>query len=265
MMSGWIGCATGGIWPWPSRITIIRTAPMRGVGKCQRARSGPARCIRRSSSPGPGSCPICGMALGTDDADALDGPSPEYADMKRRFVIGLILACRWFALEMGGHLTGCRLIWPATSPNWVQMVLATPVVLWAGWPFLRARLGLAQNAHLNMFTLIAMGTGVAWIYSMVATLAPGIVPGGVSHNGRLGRGLFRGGGGHHRAGPARAGARTARPGNDQRRDPRAARPVAQARPRVRADGSDEEITLDQVAVGDTLRVRPARRFRSMAR
>jgi hypothetical protein len=180
---------------------------------------------------GPGSCPICGMALEPMTPTLNDGPSPEYADMKRRFVIGLILALPVVALEMGGHLTGLRHYLDGNIANLIQMVLATPVVLWAGWPFFQRGWASVKSRHLNMFTLIAMGTGVAWIYSIAAALAPGIVPAGVSRNGpRLSRGLLRGGCGHYRAGPARPVARTARPGNDQRSDPRAARPVAQARP-----------------------------------
>ncbi|MCB1417435.1 MAG: YHS domain-containing protein, partial [Nitratireductor sp.] len=112
--------------------------------------------------PGPGSCPICGMALEPMTPTLGDGPSPEYADMKRRFVIGLALSLPVVVLEMGGHLLGMGRLIGQQMSNWVQMVLATPVVLWAGWPFFERGWASVKSRHLNMFTLIAMGTGVAW-------------------------------------------------------------------------------------------------------
>ena len=124
---------------------------------------------------GPGSCPICGMALEPELITADAGPNPELADISRRFWIGLALALPVFLMEMGGHMAGIRLFSPQVS-NWVQMALATPVVLWAGWPFFERGWQSVVTHNLNMFTLIAMGTGVAWFYSVVATLAPGIFP-----------------------------------------------------------------------------------------
>ena len=109
-------------------------------------------------------------------------------------------------------------------------LLATPVVLWAGWPFFVRGWQSLVTRNLNMFTLIAMGTGVAWVYSVVATLAPGHLPAAFRGARRRGRRLLRGGGGHHGAGPARPGARTARPREHGRRHPRAARPRAEDRP-----------------------------------
>ena len=127
--------------------------------------------------PGPGSCPICGMALEPVMPDAASGPSEEYRDMRRRFWIGLFLALPVLALEMGGHMTGLHEILGRQTSNLIQMLFATPVVLWAGWPFFeRAWLSIRYKS-LNMFTLIAMGTGVAWGYSMVAALTPQIFPG----------------------------------------------------------------------------------------
>jgi Cu+-exporting ATPase len=129
---------------------------------------------------GPGSCPICGMALEPVDATADAGPNTELQDMQRRFWIALLLAIPVFALEMGGHIPGFglhHLIAPAVS-SWVQLVLSTPVVLWAGWPFFQRGWASVATRNLNMFTLIALGTGVAWLYSVVATLAPGIFPTG---------------------------------------------------------------------------------------
>ena len=206
--------------------------------------------------PGPGSCPICGMALEPMTPTLSDGPSPEFADMKRRFIIGLVLTLPVVALEMGGHFLGLgRLIGPQAS-NWLQMTLATPVVLWAGWPFFERGWASVKSRHLNMFTLIAMGTGVAWTYSMVAALLPGVFPTAfrTAHGAvpayfeaaavitvlvLLGQLL------ELRARETTSGAIRAL----LDLSPKLAR-------RVRADGSDEEVTLDEVLVGDTLRVRP---------
>lgn len=127
--------------------------------------------------PGPGSCPICGMALEPEVTTAEDsGPNPELVDFTRRFWIGLILTLPVFVLEMGGHLTGVHLPGGPQIANWVQFALATPVVLWAGWPFFVRGWQSLVNRSLNMFTLIALGTGVAWVFSAVATFAPGIFP-----------------------------------------------------------------------------------------
>ncbi|OYY75606.1 MAG: haloacid dehalogenase, partial [Sphingomonas sp. 28-62-20] len=125
---------------------------------------------------GPGACPICGMALEPEVMTAETPPNPELADFTRRFWIGLVLTIPVFALEMGGHLFNIdHLIAPQVS-NWVQLLLATPVVLWAGWPFFHRGWLSLVNRSLNMFTLIAMGTGVSWIYSVIATAAPGLFP-----------------------------------------------------------------------------------------
>jgi Cu+-exporting ATPase len=124
---------------------------------------------------GPGACPICGMALEPEMPSADAGPNIELIDMTRRFWIALALTVPVVALEMGGHLFGWHLLPPAQS-NWVQLGFATLVVLWAGWPFfVRGAQSLASR-NLNMFTLIALGTGVAWVYSFVATIAPGLFP-----------------------------------------------------------------------------------------
>ena len=124
---------------------------------------------------GPGSCPLCGMALEPEVITGEEGPNPELADMKKRFWIGLILTLPVFLLEMGSHLLNLHIVDARTS-NWVQMTLATPVVLWAGWPFFERAWASIINRSLNMFTLIAMGTGVAWIYSIIAVLVPGWFP-----------------------------------------------------------------------------------------
>jgi Cu+-exporting ATPase len=206
--------------------------------------------------PGPGSCPICGMALEPLLPSATAGPSAEYRDMRLRFWVGLALALPVFALEMGGHLTGLHMWLGRETNNWVQMLLATPVVLWAGWPFFERGWQSVRNRSLNMFSLIAMGTGVAWLYSMVAALAPDIFPvafraadGSVAVYFEaaavitvlvlLGQVL------ELRARETTSGAIRAL----LDLTPKLAR-------RVRADGSDEEIALEDVGVGDVLRIRP---------
>ncbi|HKY82789.1 MAG TPA: copper-translocating P-type ATPase [Sphingobium sp.] len=205
----------------------------------------------------PGACPICGMALEPETATAEAGPSPELADMTRRFWIALVLTVPVLVLEMGGHLfPSLHHLIPPDASGWIQLALATPVVLWAGWPFFTRGWVSIQTRNLNMFTLIAMGTGVAWAYSVVATLAPEMFPA-----------AFRGEGGavavyfeaaavitvlvllgqmlELRARERTSGAIRALLGLA----PRTAR-------RIREDGSDEEISLDDVAPGDRLRVRP---------
>ncbi|MGM0826201.1 MAG: heavy metal translocating P-type ATPase [Pseudomonadota bacterium] len=125
---------------------------------------------------GPGDCPICGMALEPDTVSLDDGPSEELSDMTRRFWIGLALSLPVLVLEMGGHLIDSGHIVSPQVSNWVQLVLATPVVLWCGWPFFVRGWKSVVSRNLNMFTLIAIGTGVSLIYSLVATLAPQIFP-----------------------------------------------------------------------------------------
>ncbi len=125
---------------------------------------------------GPGNCPICGMALEPVIATGETGSSPELRDMTRRLWIGLALALPVVALEMGAHLTGLGHYVCAQTSNGIQMLLGTPVVLWAGWPFFVRAAASLRTRNLNMFTLIALGTGAAWVYSMVGTLAPGLFP-----------------------------------------------------------------------------------------
>ncbi|WP_338691815.1 heavy metal translocating P-type ATPase [Bradyrhizobium sp. 26S5] len=124
---------------------------------------------------GPGSCPICGMALEPEQISLDDGPDPELIDMVRRFWIALALTLPVFVLEMGGHLGLGHLV-PQDWSNWISFVLATPVVLWAGAPFFVRGWQSLVTRNLNMFTLIAMGVGVAYVYSVVATLAPQLFP-----------------------------------------------------------------------------------------
>jgi len=206
--------------------------------------------------PGPGSCPICGMALEPEVVSADTKANPELADMTRRFWIGLTLAVPVFALEMGGHLTDLHRWLGQQSSNWIQLLLATPVVLWAGWPFFERAWTSLKTRNLNMFTLIAMGTGVAWVYSIAGTLWPGLFPETMrGHDGSiavyfeaaavitvlvlLGQVL------ELRAREQTSGAIRAL----LDLSPKMAR-------RIRPDGIDEDVSLDQVNAGDSLRVRP---------
>jgi Cu+-exporting ATPase len=205
---------------------------------------------------GPGACPICGMALEPELVSAETAPNPELIDMTRRFWIGLALSAPVVALEMGGHLTRLHMVLGQSLSNRLQFAFATPVVLWAGWPFFVRGWDSVRTWNLNMFTLIAMGTGVAWVYSVIATAIPGVFPA-----------AFRGPDGavavyfeaasvitvlvllgqvlELRAREATSGAIRAL----LDLAPKTAR-------RIKDDGSEEDVSLDLVAVGDKLRVRP---------
>lgn len=122
----------------------------------------------------PGNCPICGMALEPVMVVANDAPNHEYLDMQRRFWLALVLTLPIFIMEMSGHWRGHG--GSTSSSIWIQMILATPVVLWGGWPFFQRGFKSLQTLHLNMFTLISIGIGVAWSYSIVATVFPGLFP-----------------------------------------------------------------------------------------
>jgi heavy metal translocating P-type ATPase len=187
------------------------------------------------------------------------GPNPELADMTRRFWIGLALSLPVLALEMGGHLTGLDHVFPRRQSNWAQLALATPVVLWAGWPFFERGWASVVNRSLNMFTLIAMGTGVAWLYSVVATLAPGAFPA-----------AFRGHDGSVAVYFEAAAVITVLVLLGQVLELRAREQTggairallnlapAMAR-RLRDDGSEEDVPLAAIQRGDRLRVRPGDR------
>jgi Cu+-exporting ATPase len=125
---------------------------------------------------GPGSCPICGMALEPMMPTAGAGPNPELADMSKRFWIGAALALPVLVLEMGRHFLGIDRVVPPALNGWLQFILATPVVLWAGKPFFERGYQSLRSRNLNMFTLIALGTGVAWSYSVTALFAPSLFP-----------------------------------------------------------------------------------------
>ena len=126
---------------------------------------------------GPGTCPICGMALEPKGVAAIEGPSEEYLDMRRRFVVSAVLTAPLAVIVMLRHF------WPmsveafgARTLDWAELVIATPVVLWGGWPFFVRGWQSILRRRLNMFTLIALGTGVAWVYSVIGAVAPQIFP-----------------------------------------------------------------------------------------
>ena len=207
---------------------------------------------------GPGHCPICGMALEPLVATSDTGSSSELVDMSRRFWIGMALAVPVFILEMGGHFFGLhRLVAPQISA-WSQFLLSTPVVLWAGWPFFVRGWASLVNRSLNMFTLIGLGIGVAYGYSVLAVLAPGLFPDTLKMKGivpvyfeaaavitvlvLLGQVLEL---------RARAGASGAIRALHNPAPPRARR--------LRTNGGDDDIALEDVQLGDRLRVRPGER------
>ncbi|MBS5905239.1 MAG: heavy metal translocating P-type ATPase [Acetobacteraceae bacterium] len=129
---------------------------------------------------GPGNCPICGMALEPLQVTAEAAPNAELTDMTRRFWVGLVLTLPILVLEMGAHIPGLDIhhLVPSRVSVWLQFLLGTPVVLWAGWPFFVRGWQSVVNRSLNMFSLIALGTGAAYLYSLVATFAPGVFPQG---------------------------------------------------------------------------------------
>ncbi len=204
---------------------------------------------------GPGSCPICGMALEPVMVSLEHGPNAELADMTRRFWISLALTIPVFILAMSAHVMGSHMLAPQIS-NWVELVLATPVVLWGGLVFFERGWQSLVTRQFNMFTLIALGTGVSWVYSVVACVAPGIFPDRFrQHDGSvpvyfesaavitvlvlLGQVL-------------ELGARERTSGAIKallHLSPKTAR-------RVVDGGNDEEVALEAIHIGDLLRVRP---------
>jgi Cu+-exporting ATPase len=207
---------------------------------------------------GPGQCPICGMTLEPVEPTADVGETSELVDITRRFWVALILTLPVFGLEMGGHIPALGLD-RAISPNissWAQFVLSTPVVLWAGWPFFQRGWESVVHRSLNMFSLIALGTGAAYLYSVVARFAPRVFPAG-----------FRGMGGTVPVYFEAAAVITVLVLLGQVLELRAReqtggaiRALLTLAPktayRVSANGPDEEIALERVKIGDRLRVRP---------
>jgi len=204
----------------------------------------------------PGPCPICGMALEPMTVSLDEEASPELIDMTRRFWVGVVLAVPVFVLAMGEMIPGVDGLVPAVWRTWIELILATPVVLWAGLPFFERGWRSLVTRHLNMFTLIALGVGAAYGYSVVATLAPELFP--ASFRGPDGEVAV-----YYEAGAVitvlvllgqvlelRARERTSG----------ALRSLLDLAPkmarRLKGDGSDEEVPLDKVQAGNRLRVRP---------
>ena len=211
--------------------------------------------IRQST---PGNCPICGMTLEPITAAKIDAPNPEYIDMRRRFWVALILTLPVFVLEMSGH-------WhlgviSASMSNWIQMVLATPVVLWGSLPFFQRGIKSLKTRHLNMFTLISIGIGVAWIYSLVAILFPGIFPSAFRDMNGVVAVYFE----------AAAVITTlvllgqVLELKAREQTGSAIRALLKLAPesahRIAKDGSIDEVSLDEVRQGDLLRVRPGEKI-----
>jgi Cu+-exporting ATPase len=207
---------------------------------------------------GPGNCPLCGMALEPVQAATSAGPNVELKDMTRRLWIGAVLSAPVFALEMGAHVPALqlhRLITPERS-QWLQLALATPVALWAGWPFFVRAAASVRHRALNMFSLIGLGVGTAYLYSLVASFAPGLFPAGLRNAHGLVPVYYEAAAvitvlvlvgqvlelraREHTGSAIRALLSLA---------PRTAR-------RVDANGNEADLALEQVSVGDRLRVRP---------
>ncbi len=204
---------------------------------------------------GPGTCPICGMALEPLEPSLEEGPNPELIDMSRRFWVSAVLTVPLLILTMGADVFGWHIL-SARASTWVQLALASPVVLWGGWPFFERFWASLKTRNLNMFTLIGLGVGVAFGYSLVATLAPQIFPESLRTMGGgvpvyfaaaavittlvlLGQVL------ELRARSATGKAIRALLGLA----PKTAR-------RIGEDGQEEDIPLDHVHVGYLLRIRP---------
>ena len=207
---------------------------------------------------GPGNCPICGMTLEPVNATAELGENHELTDLTRRFCVGSVLTVPVFVLEMGSHIPtiGMHEVVSPQVSTWIQFALSTPVVLWAGWPFFQRAWASIVHRSLNMFSLIALGTGSAYLYSLFATFAPGLFPDGfhgmagtvpvyfeaaavITVLVLLGQVL------ELRAREQTGGAIRAL----LKLAPKTAR-------RLKADGQDEEVALELIQVGDRLRVRP---------
>jgi P-type Cu+ transporter len=234
-------------------------APSRSTGGDERIYTCPMHSQIRQK--GPGSCPICGMGLEPLVVAGEEGPDPELADMTRRFWISLVLTLPLLVVVMGDMLPGApiRHLVPPRALAWAQLVLAAPVVVWGGWPFFVRGWASIVHASLNMFTLIALGVGVAYAYSVVGVVAPGLFPTSFrTHGGEVGL--------YFEAAAVitvlvllgqvlelRARSQTS---SAIRALLNLAPPIAR---RVRGDGSEEDVPLEGVMVGDLLRVRPGER------
>jgi cation transport ATPase len=211
--------------------------------------------------PGPGACPICGMALEPRTTTARQEDNPELWDMTRRFWISLALTAPLLAVVMGDMLPGMPMqrLLPAGGQPWVELILATPVVLWGGAPFFQRGWTSIVNRSTNMFTLIAMGTGVAYLYSLAATVSPQIFPASFREMG--GRPAL-----YFEAAAAittlvllgqvlelRARSRTGAA-------IRALLDLSPKMARILRGGAEEDVPLEQIVPGDRLRVRPGEKI-----
>ena len=251
----------------PDRYLAIAGAVADRAGRAQRAglqRPVPAGTIftcpmhpevRRE---GPGACPICGMALEPEQPSLEEGPNPELAEMRRRLCFALALTIPLVVYDMAGHVIGHFWLAPPVS-NWLELALATPVAFGAGRPFFVRAAASVRAGSLNMFTLIALGVGVAWAFSALATVAPGLLPpGAYGHAGApvyfeaaavittfvlVGQTL-----------ELMARERT----GDAIRSLLALAPKRALR--IDSDGVEREVALEDIAVGDRLRVRPGEKI-----
>ncbi len=206
----------------------------------------------------PGNCPICGMSLEPEALTKKAVPNPEYIDMKKRCWIALLITLLLFALAMGEHLLNPWL--PSRISNWIQLLLATPIVLWLGAPFFQRGWQSIKSHHLNMFTLVAMGTGVTWAYSIMATLFPSFFPIAFRNNDGVVAVYFK---------AAAVITTLVLLGQVLELKAReqtggAIRAILKLAPetahRIDADGEEKEVSLDVVHVGDLLRVRPGEKI-----
>jgi Cu+-exporting ATPase len=239
----------------PSLYVHASTAPVKPAEKLPEGTIYTCPMHPEIRQVGPGSCPICGMALEPEMPTSDTGPSEELVDMTRRFWVAAALSVPVLFLGMGYELLNLHRFIPGQVSNWLQLLIATPVVLWAGWPFFQRGLASLKNRSLNMFTLISMGVGVAWLFSLVATIAPQLFPDSMKTMGGAVAVYFEA-----------ASAITALALLGQVLELRAREQTSGAiralldlapktARRIRPDGTDEEVQVDLIAVGDTLRVR----------
>jgi Cu+-exporting ATPase len=225
--------------PVPERAGAIWTCPMHPE-------------IRRDA---PGSCPICGMALEPAEPTADEGPNPELVDFTRRLQVSVVLAVPLLLISMGAEMAGLHIVPMHWSP-WVQLALTAPIVLWAGLPFFQRGWASLLNRHFNMFTLIAIGVGAAFLYSVVATVVPGAFPATFREHGGMVPVYYEAAGVVvalvllGQVLELRARAATGR----------AIRALLNLTPktarRIATDGSEQEVDLSEIVTGDRLRVRP---------
>lgn len=257
---GYICTMCAGVWsPEPGSCPkcgmALEPADPRGATKTQYTCPMHPEIVRDE----PGSCPICGMALEPMTVTADEGPSPELVDMTRRMIIGGVLTIPVLAMAMGGMVPPLMGVLETPWARWAQAILSTPAILWAGWPFFERAWVSVRVRSPNMFTLIALGTGAAYLFSLAALVVPGIFPESLrGEDGSVGLYfetaavivflVLVGQVLELRARERTSGAIKAL----LELAPRTAR-------RVKDDGDDEEVSIDVLQVGDRLRVRPGER------